>query len=467
MYTSGSTGLPKASLIRQRSVTRVVKNTNYVHFDPSDRVLQLSNYAFDGSVFDIFGALLNGARLVIVDRDESRDVDRLASRIRSHGITTFFCTTSLFNVLVDTAVDALASVRAIVIGGERASPPHVLRAFRALGPGRVINGYGPTETTVFATAYCVDQIHESDSFVPIGRPLANTAVFIVDRQGHLQPMGAKGEIWVAGDGVAAGYLNRPELTTERFVRTPLWNDGPVYRTGDIGRWLADGNIEYLGRNDDQVKIRGFRIEPEEVVAALNACAPLRECVVVARENDIGEKYLAAYYVADEAVDVEQLRKRLGERIPSYMSPSFFIRCDAIPLTANGKVNKAALPAATRDTAGFGRSYVAPVTDLEETVAAACREIFEIDSIGTQDNFFEAGGNSILIMRLNNRLKKVLGREIAIATVFQYPTVASLSAYLGRPQGVDSGRDEQDRMARAKSSLQSTVNRFARRKTNEL
>jgi amino acid adenylation domain-containing protein len=332
IYTSGTTGRPKGNLISHRNVIRVVKDANYLDIFPHDRLLQLSNYAFDGSVFDIYGALLNGAALIIPNPAESGAVTALSALIQREAISLFFVTTALFNVLVDLALPSLAWVRKILFGGERVSVEHTRKALAFLGKGRLMHVYGPTESTVYATYYDIDDLPDNANTVPIGRPVTNTGIYVLNRLGNLVPIGVMGEIYIGGQGLSRGYLNNPELTQEKFRPSPpcpplpFEGEGGVlsglafpsphggrgvapisgrgagvrgdrlYRTGDLGRWLDDGNIEFLGRIDQQVKIRGFRIEPGEIEAQLLKHPAIQEALVVCRDQGAAEKFLCAYFV---------------------------------------------------------------------------------------------------------------------------------------------------------------------------
>ncbi|MGB5927686.1 MAG: amino acid adenylation domain-containing protein, partial [Cyclobacteriaceae bacterium] len=319
IYTSGTTGTPKGTVIRQRSVTRVVRDTNYIELQANDRILQLSNYAFDGSVFDIYGAMLNGASLVLAEKELISDLEKLGDFIREESITVFFVTTALFNVLTDEKLDCLKGVRKIMFGGEQVSVGHVEKALEVLGSDTLIHVYGPTESTVFATWYAIRGIEEGSETIPIGGPLANTRLYVLDSRGQLLPKGVAGELFISGDGLADGYLNNEELTREKFVPNPYEAGGQMYRTGDLVRWLDSGHIEFIGRIDSQVKIRGFRIELGGIEKVLDDSSMIRESVVLAKERD-GNRYLAAYVVPEEGFILDALRTYLGDRLPDYMIP---------------------------------------------------------------------------------------------------------------------------------------------------
>jgi iturin family lipopeptide synthetase B len=465
IYTSGTSGKPKGTLITHANVIRVVKNTNYIELTGNDRILQLSSYAFDGSVFDIYGALLNGAALVLVDRDRVFAVDQLAILIRQQQITVFFVTTALFNILIDTQPHCFTGIRKVLFGGERVSLEHSRKALQYMGKGRVIHVYGPTETTVFATYYFIDHIEEKANTVPIGMPIANTTAYILDKYNRLAPVGVTGELVVGGDGVARGYLNNPGLTDEKFKRAvighsslviknlkravnshlplvisnseksfpndqcPMTNDR-LYRTGDLGRWLADGAIEFLGRRDFQVKIRGFRIEPGEIENRLLQHPQVREAVVITRQQpgkEPNEKYLCAYIVpkGDQKPGPADFRKYLAGQLPDYMVPAYFVLLEKIPLTSNGKVQRNALPEPTLEKR---ENYTAPGNIIEKKLATIWGEILCRDeSIGVNDNFFELGGHSLKAAVLAAKIHQVFQVKIPLKEIFSAPTIKNLAA----------------------------------------
>ncbi|WP_339373115.1 amino acid adenylation domain-containing protein, partial [Paenibacillus elgii] len=427
IYTSGTTGQPKGNLTTHRNIVRVVKATNYIDITPEDHVLQLSSYAFDGATFDIFGALLNGAKLVLAPKETVLDIVKLARLIERQQISTMFITTALFNVLIDLSPDSLRHIRTILFGGERVSVSHVRKAFMQLGPGKIKHVYGPTESTVFATCYNVNEVREDAVTIPIGSPISNTAIYILNEENMPQPIGVAGELCVAGDGLARGYLNRPELTAEKFVNNPFVPGERMYRTGDLARWLPDGSIEYLGRIDHQVKIRGYRIELGEVEAHLLKTASVLEAVVVAREDEAGPKQLYAYFVADRELTVRELRESLSQALPAYMIPSYFIQLKQMPLTINGKVDRKALPTPE----GRGNTeieYVAPRTSTEQTLISVWQDVLGVETIGILDNFFDFGGDSIKAIQVASRLFQA-GFKLEMKDLFKYPTVAALSPHI--------------------------------------
>ncbi|HLP61133.1 MAG TPA: amino acid adenylation domain-containing protein, partial [Candidatus Deferrimicrobium sp.] len=440
IYTSGSTGKPKGTLTTHANVIRVVRNTNYIELTEHDRVLQLSNYAFDGSVFDIYGALLNGATLISIDRETVPAANRLAAFILREQVTVFFVTTALFNTLVEFELTGLANIRKVLFGGERVSVEHSRRALATLGKGKIIHVYGPTETTVYATYYFIDHIDEGAVTIPIGKPIANTDIYILDKYLNPVPPGVPGEIYIGGDGVARGYLNNPELTSEKFNRSYRTHMTYIcYKTGDLARWLPDGNIEFSGRIDQQVKIRGFRVELGEIENKLLCHESINEVFVTAgaREGEAGEnQYLCAYIVSAHGIDGAVLADYLSGVLPAYMIPAYFIRLEKMPLTVNGKIDRKALPL---PGVTVGHSYVAPANDIEEKLVHLWSSVLNIDNhvIGTTTNFFRLGGHSLKAAILINQIKKLLGIDIKMKEIFASPTVKGMAALILKTKAIEN------------------------------
>lgn len=429
IYTSGSTGTPKGIETMHYNVIRTMFNNGYIEMSPSDRVLQLSNYAFDGSTFDIYISLLHGAQLILVSKEALLDLNQLSRLIREEGITVIFITTALFNTLVDLDLECLQNVRNILFGGEKVSFTHVKKAVEFLGEDRIIHVYGPTETTVFATYCPIGYKHLERGIIPIGKPLNNTRLYVLNSENQLQPVGVPGELCISGDGVAKGYLNRPELTEERFVQEPFAPGERMYKTGDLVRWLPDGTIEYLDRMDDQVKIRGHRIELGEIQRKLLEEEAIREAVVIMDRDEEGQSYLCAYCVAEGKVEVSSLRKNLSTKLPDYMVPGYFVQMDSLPLNANGKVDKRSLP--KPDLSGAGSAgYVEPSTETEALLAGVWQEVLGAERVGIHDNFFELGGDSIKAIRIAARLNQ---QQMKLETkqLFRHPTIAELAPYIKR------------------------------------
>ena len=430
IYTSGSTGKPKGTLTTHANVIRVVRNTNYIELTENDRILQLSNYAFDGSVFDIFGALLNGSVLVLADRETASAVDRLAASIRRRQVTVFFVTTALFNTLVDLELTCLGNIRKVLFGGERVSLEHSRKALATLGKGKIIHVYGPTETTVYASFYFIDHIEAGAVTLPIGKPIANTTLYIFDKNLNLAPVGISGEIYIGGEGVARGYLNNPELTAEKFNRSyRSYKSYIFYKTGDLARWLTDGNIEFLGRIDHQVKIRGFRIELGEIESRLLTHERIKEVVVIDRK-DRDDKYLCAYIVpcSHPAPEAVELRTYLAGSLPDYMIPLYFIAMEKIPLNPSGKIDRKALPEpGVGDTA---KECTAPRNAVEEKLAEIWGEVLKLQApVDIDDNFFDLGGHSLNAAVLTARIHKTFDVKIPLKDFFQRGSIREVAEYL--------------------------------------
>ena len=441
IYTSGSTGTPKGSLVTHRNVVRLVKNTNYIDWQKDDRLLQGAALEFDASTFEIWSPLLNGLQLYPVSREMILSAEKIKMIITRHKITTLWLTAPLFNRLVDADLEIFPGLRNLLVGGDVLSTVHINKTRAAFPSLHIINGYGPTENTTFSTTHLIEK--EYTHSIPIGKPIANSTVYILDRHSRLVPLGCSGELCVGGDGVSRGYLNNPELTAEKYLflfyrsykSYKSYISQRIYKTGDLARWLPDGAIEFLGRIDQQVKIRGFRVEVEEIENQLLHHSLVKEAVVIHRENknSPGEKYLCAYVTLEKKSrqTESELRNYLSLHLPAYMIPAYFVQLDKIPLTPNGKVDRKALPEppAVKDS-----RYIAPVSKREKTIAAVWKEVLKRDEVGIDDNFFASGGNSLDIIQLSSRLNQVLEKEIDVITLFEYTTIRSFSDYLRRKEG---------------------------------
>ena len=429
MYTSGSTGQPKGVMIPHRAVGRLVLNNGYADFQANDRVAFAANPAFDASTMEVWAPLLNGGCIVVIDQAILLDPDVFKHRLEHHAINVLWLTVGLFQQYADRLAGAFSRLRYLIVGGDVLDPRVAARVLKRSPPQHLLNGYGPTETTTFAVTYEVREVPAGPKSIPLGRPISNTRIYILDGHGEPVPIGAAGEIYIGGAGVARGYLNRPELTAERFVADPFAEapDARMYKTGDLGRYLPDGTIEFLGRNDFQVKIRGFRIELGEIEARLAQHPAVREAVVLARE-DGGDKRLVAYYTVApdaEAAGAEALRRHLSATLPDYMVPAAYVRLDALPLTANGKLDRKALPAP--DGAAYAaRGYEAPAGEIETRLARIWAEALGLERVGRHDNFFELGGHSLLAVRVISRLRQALGVEVALAELFARPVLAEFA-----------------------------------------
>ncbi|CAJ7972249.1 non-ribosomal peptide synthetase [Burkholderia pseudomallei] len=443
IYTSGSTGAPKGVMVEHASVVNQIGAlTEYLELDASDRVLQFSNIAFDASVEEIFATLSCGATLVLRTDRWLADAETFWALCGAQRISIVDLPAQFFGQLALSGRRAVPTgVRCVVIGGEAVGASALDAWFAEAGRRpRLFNTYGPTETTVSVTVHEVRGRHDDANV--IGRPIANTRVYVLDAWLRPAPIGVAGELYIGGVQVARGYLNRPELTRERFIDDPFVTGGRLYRTGDLARWRTDGRLEYLGRNDFQVKIRGFRIELGEIEAQLAKVTGVREVVVLARDSaadtdqnadlnasataNSSEKRLVAYYTGD--ADVAALRAQAAQHLPSYMVPSAYVRLDAWPLTPNGKLDRRALPAPADDA--YARAeYEAPQGAKEEALAAIWRELLHVERVSRHDNFFELGGHSLLAVQLVSRLRQALSVEVALGTVFDAPVLSALAERL--------------------------------------
>lgn len=429
IYTSGSTGHPKGVQIAHRSVVNFLYA---MRKDPGltnqDRLLAVTTLSFDIAGLELFLPLIVGGRVVIVPREDVANGERLATLLAATGTTVMQATPATWQLLIQAEWMGTPHLR-IFCGGE-AFPPEL--AFQMLARGATVwNMYGPTETTIWSTTIRVK--HQTAS-IPIGRPIANTQVYVLDQQFQPVPIGVPGELYIGGDGVARGYLNRPALTAEKFPPDPFSrNPGTrLYRTGDLVRYRADGVLEYLGRLDDQVKLRGYRIELGEIEAVLRRYPAVQEAVVVVREDRPADTRLVAYLVAaakDAPPTIDDIRAHLLNHLPPYMLPSIFILLEALPLTPNGKVDRKALPLPGTTQSASRAVYEAPRTELEQMLARIWAEVLDVDQVGLHDNFFELGGHSLLLTRMHRQIQEQVGRKLSLVDLFKYPTIAALTEYL--------------------------------------
>ncbi|MCX6584774.1 MAG: amino acid adenylation domain-containing protein [Candidatus Aminicenantes bacterium] len=436
IYTSGSTGRPKGVMVEHRNVIRLVKNTNYVEFKENDRLLQTGALEFDASTFEIWGSLLNGMTLVILAKDDILDPERLKSIIWRHDICTMWLTSPLFNRMVQWDVDIFAGLRNLLVGGDMLSPSHIGRVRNRFPGLKIINGYGPTENTTFSTTYRIDK--QNTNRIPIGKPIANSTAYILNRTNRVTPVGVAGELCVGGDGVSRGYLNNPELTREKFIDfhhssfdLPRIHHSKLYRTGDLARWLVDGNIEFLGRIDQQVKIRGFRVELGEIENELINHKGLKEAMVIPLEDGTGDKYLCAYYVPSHpnSLNGEELTAYLSRFLPGYMVPLHFLAIEKIPLNANGKVDRKALPRPGPLEAGS--NYNAPRDQMEEKLVELWSLVLGVEQgkIGIDHNFFHLGGQSLKLFMLTAMIHKEFEVKAPMSKFFEISSIRGQAQYI--------------------------------------
>jgi amino acid adenylation domain-containing protein len=458
IYTSGSTGEPKGVQISHRSLINLISwHTKAFNVRENSRATLYASIGFDASVWESWPYLLKGACLYPLVDDLRLDIDKMYHFLRDHRITHAFVPSPVCEAMTLENQDGMENL-CLLTGGD---------LLRNVHPSKmsIINNYGPTETTVVATSCKVDPL--KPGHIPIGRPIDNTQIYILDHDLHLLPIGVPGEICIGGAGLSGGYLNRPELTAEKFVPHPFSPGERLYRTGDLGRWLGDGNIEFLGRNDDQVKIRGYRIETAEIAKRLLNYPGVKDAIVIAKDFRKGYKELAAYIVSAESVDkkpdINEIRDYLREMLPDYMIPSYFVRLNQIPLTTHGKTDYRALPDPEKSGVSREENLAIPQTDTERRIADIWKQTLKIEQIGIRDNFFDLGGDSLLLIKVRSRLQDVFQKELSVVELFRYPTIQSLAAYLSRAEQTG---DEQTQPRRHDKLRQQRQTRLKHRGKND-
>ncbi|MEK3902760.1 amino acid adenylation domain-containing protein [Paenibacillus sp. FSL R7-0179] len=439
LYTSGTTGNPKGVMIEHRSISNFL-NWMQKHFptEESDVILQKAPISFDVSVREQFCWAIQGAKVVFLVPGGEREPEEIVQAVSKHGVTSIHFVPSMLSVFLDHVetkpsiiADMLVSLKQVFVGGE-ALNEQLLERFNSFlsrdGRTKISNMYGPTETTIDASYFDCASGHSSHN-IPIGRPVDNTQMYVMNEQGDLQPIGVPGEICIAGVQLARGYLNREDLTKERFVPVPFHPQARMYRTGDLGRWMPDGNIEYLGRMDHQLKIRGFRVELEEIETALRSFPVVKEAVVMDREDSQGWKYLCAYLTLheDTTLTIAEIRNYLVVKLPDYMIPARFMLLERMPLSSNGKVNRRELPPPDREME-TGKAYSGPETEMEELLVDIWQDVLAMRQVGVEQNFFELGGDSIKALQIAARLSG-RGYKLEIRDLFQYPEIRLLSKYI--------------------------------------
>ncbi|MBE9224327.1 amino acid adenylation domain-containing protein [Phormidium sp. LEGE 05292] len=438
IYTSGSTGTPKGVMIPHRAINRLVCQTNYLQIEPTDCIAQVANLAFDAATFEIWGALLNGAQLIGIDRETTLSPTEFVTELQQQQISILFLTTALFNQTVSQIPAAFRSLKYLLFGGEIANVDRVRTVLQQGKPQHLIHVYGPTENTTFSTWYEVQEIPENSTTIPIGKAIANTQVYLLDANLNPVPAGVNGEIYLSGDGLALGYLNRPELTAKRFINYKSKNEAvetlyttslpsKFYKTGDRALYHSDGNLEFLGRTDYQIKIRGFRVELGEIETIIAQHPMVETAVVIVREVE-NERQLIAYFVPKKLMipTERELRSFLKTKLPAYMLPAIFVMLNKLPLTVNGKVDQKALPSPNLTVARKTIIPIAPKTSIEASLAEIWTQLLGRKQIGIHDNFFELGGHSLLATQLVSRIRDRISVELPLRSVFETPTIAELA-----------------------------------------
>jgi amino acid adenylation domain-containing protein/non-ribosomal peptide synthase protein (TIGR01720 family) len=434
IYTSGSTGKPKGVSIPHVAVVRLVKNTDYIHIDKNDCIAQASNTSFDAATFEIWGSLLNGAKLVGVSKDVALSPNKLAQHLRTHRINTLFLTTALFNQIAQTRPDCFGILKTLLFGGEQVDPYWVTTVLDNSPPKNLLHVYGPTESTTFASWYLikVGKVNASMHTIPIGKPIANTQIYILDENHNPTPPGIPGELCIGGHGLARDYFKRPELTAKKFIEVELFSKTErIYKTGDLVKWRLDGNLEFLGRLDNQIKLRGFRIELGEIEAALSQHETVKEVVVVLYNQEDYPRLVAYITLIMPLEDVANiLRTWLKTRLPEYMLPANFMVLDELPLTPNGKINRKALP--TPDLSVQVEQQV-PRTETEHLLCNLWSQVLGIEVTSSLSNFFETGGHSLLATQLVSRIRESFGIEMPLRIIFELPQLQEQSEWLDNEQ----------------------------------
>ncbi|MBV8253654.1 MAG: amino acid adenylation domain-containing protein [Chitinophaga sp.] len=435
MFTSGSTGRPKGVMVTHSNVVSIALKCEFASLTADDILLTTSSLSFDGTTVDFWGMLLNGGQLLLCSDEQLLDNDLLKKEIEQHHVNKIWFTAGWLNQLVDTDISIFKQLRTVITGGEKLSPTHIKKLRAAYPDLEIINGYGPTENTTGSLSYRIGQTITGD--IPIGVPLIYRTAYVLDIHQQLLPVGVIGELYVGGAGLARGYYNNPQLTSERFIAHPFVAGERLYKTGDLARFGEDGLVEFWGRVDDQVKVRGYRIEPGEIENMILKSGLVERAIIVVKKDTTGNKQLMAYVVPMGTFDKKALQQFLVEQLPDYMVPAVIHPMDVLPLTPNGKVDKQSLPAPDLDTIS-DTTFTAPDTATEKVVATIWQELLHVKAVGKYDDFFQLGGHSLLVIRVRAHIKMALHVNIPVGSLFQYRTLAKLSAYI---EGMQHSSDD--------------------------
>jgi amino acid adenylation domain-containing protein len=428
VYTSGSTGQPKAAAVSHRSMIRLLRETNYIQFQGDEVVAQTVNMSFDPSTFEIWGALLNGCRLAIIGNEVLLDVERFAAEIIDKGVQVMFLATALFNEVGRLKPTMFNSVKSLLFGGEAVYPVTAAAVVEHGGPERLVNAYGPAECTTFSGWYVAREVARDAVSVPIGKPVANTQLYVLDRNMNLEPIGIMGKLYIGGEGLARGYWRRPELTAERFVPDPYGEPGGrLYISGDLARWMEDGNLEFFGRADNQIKIRGFRVELGEIEVALLQHGRVRNCAVLMKTLASGKQLVA--YVSGGA-NADELKNYLKAKLPEYMVPGIYVMLPELPLNTNGKVDRRALPEVEdRVLQEIQEDTPEAMTAIEELLADLWKEVLGVARVSMRSNFYALGGHSLLALRVVSRINDYFQTGLSVRTLLEYPVLVEFAQKL--------------------------------------
>ncbi|MBC8756872.1 amino acid adenylation domain-containing protein [Kordia sp. YSTF-M3] len=427
LYTSGSTGNPKGIMVTHRNIVSLIKPGDFFKLKNDDILLSTSSVSFDASIIEIYGALLNGATLVIEKTNNLLNPKMLHEMISKNAVNCFWMTSPWFNTLINNNhFEIFENITQVIVGGDIVSANHVKKLYEKAPNIKVINGYGPTENTTFSTTYTITS--KSYTSIPIGKPIPNSSACILDASQNPVPIGVIGEIYLSGAGVAKGYLNKEKLTKEKFVPNPFTEGEKMYKSGDFGRWLPSGNIEFKGRKDHQVKLRGYRIELEEIEQTLLKYTGIQQAIVVVDKLE-GEDALISYFIANEVVNNDELKIFLQKILPYYMVPQYYVQLENIPLTPNGKVDKQALPVVNIEDLNSKKEYTKPTNEVEEKLVQIWQEILGKEKISINDNFFQLGGHSLKMIVLMNKIKEHFNVDIKVDYLYQTPTIIDIGQYV--------------------------------------